>query len=135
MVFMKVKKLKQELIIKTTSYDLYEAFMDAKKHALFTGASAVISRAINGSFISYNEEIFGVNIDLIQDRKILQNWRMKDWPEGHHAMLLIGIKEVKGGIKLSIVQKGIPSEHYEKVMQTWNEFLGKLKSFLEEKKI
>lgn len=132
---MKFKTLKKVVIFKSTPYHVYEAFMDTKQHALITGFPATISRANTGSFTSYNGEVSGTNIDLIQDRKIFQHWRMNDWLEGHYASLLMSIKEVTGGTKLIFVQTGIPKEHYEKVEQTWNDMLGKITIFLEEKKV
>ena len=39
------KKIEQEIIIKTSPHEIYEAFMDSKKHSKFTESQAKISRS------------------------------------------------------------------------------------------
>jgi len=42
------KDINQTVVFKTTPHEVYEALMDSKKHAAFSGGAAKISRAIGG---------------------------------------------------------------------------------------
>ena len=73
---MKTKTISQTVIITSASpHELYEIFMDEKKHAKLVNSTAKISRKIGEGFEIYDGYIDGTNIELIQDKKIVQNWR------------------------------------------------------------
>ena len=71
----------QSIIFMASPHDVYEALMDSEKHAAFSGGKATISREIGGTITAYDDYITGRNIELIPDRKIVQDWRAVDWPE------------------------------------------------------
>ncbi len=77
--------IKQTIPFKTTPHEVYEALMDSKKHAAFTGGKASISRAVGGRMMAYANYITGKNIQLVPDKKIVQDWRAVDWPEGYFS--------------------------------------------------
>ena len=51
-----------------------------QKHASFTGGKAQISREVGGAYTAYDDYIAGKNIELVPDKKIVQDWRAVDWP-------------------------------------------------------
>lgn len=55
--------------------------MDSKKHGAFTGTSALISRKVGGKFSCYGDYIQGKNLELIENKKIVQEWVGKDFPK------------------------------------------------------
>jgi uncharacterized protein YndB with AHSA1/START domain len=69
------KDINQTVVFKTTPHEVYEALMDSKKHAAFSGGAAKISRAVGGEMMAYDDYITGKNIELIPDKKIVQDWR------------------------------------------------------------
>lgn len=130
---MKTRTIRQSVTFKTTPHEVYEALMDSRKHAKFTGEKASISRKIGGKFTAYGGYIDGVNTDLVPDKKIIQSWRGSDWPEGHYSKVTFSLKEVENGTRLNFSQSGVPEEHYDSISQGWRdyywtpmkEFLGK----------
>ena len=85
----KSKVIKQELMIKTTPHEIYEAFMDSKIHSKFTESKTKISREIGGNFSVFEGAINGKNVELIQDKKIVQTWRSEgeNWPKGYFSTI------------------------------------------------
>ena len=69
------KLIQQTVTFKATPHAVYEALMDSEKHAAFTGGKAAISRVVGGSILAYDDYITGKNIELVPDRKIVQDWR------------------------------------------------------------
>ena len=46
----KTKTIEKSILIKASPHEVYEAFMDSKKHFKFTESKAKISREIGGKF-------------------------------------------------------------------------------------
>ena len=67
---------------KTKARDLYELYMNSKKHSIATGAPAKMSQKKGGSYSAHDGWISGENLHIIKDQLIVQNWRAKSWPEG-----------------------------------------------------
>ena len=90
---MKTKTIRQSITFKASLHEVYEALMDSRKHARFTGAQARISRKAGGKFTAYDGYIEGVNLNLVPDKKIVQSWRGSDWPENHYSMATFSLKK------------------------------------------
>ena len=120
---MKIKNLKQVVIFKANPHDVYEALMDSKKHAKFSNSKANISREVGGEFTAYDGWINGKNLELIQDKKIVQNWRGngEDWPEGYYSKVTFSLSKTKNGTKLTFKHEGIPESTYEDISKGWEE--------------
>ena len=82
----KTKTIEQSVSIKASPQEVYEAFMDSKKHSKFTESKARISREIGGKFSIFEGDLEGKNLELIQDKKIVQSWRSNEegWPKTHY---------------------------------------------------
>ena len=119
---METKTIKQSVTIKAKPHDVYEALMDSKKHARFTGGKAVISREVGGKFSAFDGYSEGVNLELIPDKKIVQSWRAEDWPEGHYSTATFALKEVAGGTNLAFTQTGVPEEFLDDIAQGWRDY-------------
>jgi uncharacterized protein YndB with AHSA1/START domain len=72
------KLIQQTVTFKASPHDVYEALMDSKKHAAFSGGKASISRKVGGRISAYDGYITGKNIELIPDQEIVQDWRAVD---------------------------------------------------------
>ena len=130
---MKTRTIRQSATFKATLRDVYQAIMDSKKHAKFTGSHVTMSRKTGGKFSVYDGDIEGTNLELVPDQKIVQSWRYSDWPEGHYSKVTFSLKEVAGGTRLTFTQTGVPEEHYEDIAQGWRDYYwGPMKEMLEK---
>lgn len=119
---MEIKTIRQSIVFKTSPHDVYEALMDSKKQAQFTGGKASISRKIGGKFSIFDGYSEGTNLELIPDKKIVQTWRASDWAKGHYSRVTFSLKEIEGGTRLSFTQTGVPEEQYEDISQGWRDY-------------
>ncbi|MDO8443317.1 MAG: SRPBCC family protein [bacterium] len=119
---MATRTIRQSVTFKASPHQVYEALMDSKKHAQFTGGKASISRQVGGKFSTYDGYAEGVNLELVPDEKIVQTWHASDWPEGNYSRVTFSLKEVKGGTRLTFTQSGVPEEQYEDVSQGWRDY-------------
>jgi activator of HSP90 ATPase len=130
---METRTIKQSVTIKASPHDVYEALMDSKKHANFTGGKAIISRKIGGKFTAYDGYAGGINLELVPDKKIVQTWRASDWPEGHYSQVTFALKTIAGGTRLAFTQTDVPVEFADDVSQGWRDYYwAPLKEMLEK---
>jgi activator of HSP90 ATPase len=119
---METKTIRQTVILKASPHDVYEALMDSKKHARFTGGKAYVNREVGGKFSAFDGYAEGVNLELVPDKKIVQTWRAEDWPEGHFSKVTFLLGKAQGGTRLTFTQVGVPEEQYEDVSQGWRDY-------------
>ncbi|HUL29252.1 MAG TPA: SRPBCC family protein [Thermodesulfobacteriota bacterium] len=130
---MEMKTIRQSVTFKASPHAVYEALMDSRRHARFTGAKAKISRKVKGKFFAYDGYIEGVNLDLVPDKKIVQSWRGSDWPEGHFSRATFSLKKVENGVRLTFTQSKVPARHYRDISRGWRDYYWKpMKEMLEQ---
>ena len=130
---METKNIKQSVTIKASPNDVYEALMDQKKHAKFTKHKAIISRKVGGKFSAFDGYCGGVNLELVEGKKIVQSWRENDWPENHFSTITFTFTKTPGGTKLFFTQTGIPENREEDLKKGWKDYYwAPMKAMLED---
>jgi uncharacterized protein YndB with AHSA1/START domain len=61
---MKVKTIRQKVIVPGFPNEVYDAFMDAKKHSAFTGSKGTCDLRVGGAFTAWDGYISGKNLEL-----------------------------------------------------------------------
>lgn len=118
---LKTRTLRQSAVFRASPHDIYEMLMDSKLHSRFSGAKASISRKKGGRFTAYDGWINGRNIEIVKDKKIVQEWRGADWPEKHYSKVTYKISRNGNGAKLSFTQTGVPEDKYIDISKGWKE--------------
>jgi uncharacterized protein YndB with AHSA1/START domain len=78
--------------------EVYRAFLSSKDHAEFTGSEAKCSARVGGRFTAWDKYISGKNVQLVVGKKIVQEWKTSEWPEGYGPSILkISLKKKDGG--------------------------------------
>jgi activator of HSP90 ATPase len=119
---MKTKTIRQSVTFKASVDTVYEALLDSKKHAKFTGSVVKMSREIGGKFSVYGGDIQGVNLELVPGQRIVQSWRYSDWPKGHYSKATFSLTGVPGGTRLIFTQIGVPEQFYDDIKQGWRDY-------------
>ncbi len=119
---METKNIRQSVTFKASPHAVYEALMDSKKHAQFTGGKASISRKAGGKFTAFDGYAEGTNLELVPDEKIVQSWRASDWPAGHYSKATFSLKATEGGTRLTFTQSGVPAEQHSDIAQGWKDY-------------
>ena len=132
---MKTKTITDSVIFTVSPHEIYEALMDSEKHSKFTGAPATISREVGGEFTAHDGYLKGKTIELVPDRKIVQEWRAssEEWPDNYFSTAIFLLEDGEGGgAHLKFTQAGVPEDAYDSIKQGWNEqYWVKLKEMLE----
>lgn len=116
------KTIKQCVKFKASPATVYELLADAGKHSALTGKRATISERIGGAFSTCDDEVSGVNVDLVPGRRIVQAWRHRKFPEGVFSMAAVTLTPTAdGGTALVLTHRGVPKELIPETEQRWRE--------------
>ena len=116
------KTIVQKVVFKnTTAKDLYDLYMNAKKHSIATAAPAQISAKEGTKFSAHGGYITGENIKLVKDQLIVQNWRGADWNKKDPDSIFIIHLEPKGkNVTLHMVHSNVPDKQAEGIEKGWH---------------
>lgn len=128
------KTIKQKVIVAAKPIEIYEAFVNAKKHSAFTGSKATGEGKVGGKFTAWDGYISGKFLELDEGRKIVQEWITTEWPEGYPpSRFELTFREAKDGTEISMVHSDVPAEQAGELVEGWNEFYWKpLKTYFKE---
>ena len=130
-----MKTIKQKDYFNASPHDVFELLMDSKKHSSFTGSKASISRSKGGKITAYDGYIEGKNIEIVKDKKIVQQWRGSDWKEGAFSTAEFKFSRKGKGCELVFTQKNVPDENYTSIKQGWIDYYwNPIKEYLASKK-
>lgn len=73
------KTIKQRVKLKAPPSTVYDLLADSRKHSVVTGKKATISRKVGGTFSARENDVSGINVDLVPGRRIVQAWREQYW--------------------------------------------------------
>jgi activator of HSP90 ATPase len=117
-----MKTIKQTVHIHVKPEEVYEAYVDAKKHGEFIGSKVVFENKVGGKFSAWDGELAGENLELVKGKKIVQKWRADDWPEGHYSKLTIELRADGDGTKLTLAQVDVPDDKVDDIDSGWHEY-------------
>jgi activator of HSP90 ATPase len=131
----KTKEIRHTLRFNATPQIIYQALMNSKKHAAFTGAPATIEPKVGGRFAAWGPHLRGINVELIKNKRIVQAWRARNWPIGHYSIAAFELKPAKQGTLLVFTQFGIPAKNAKSINEGWKtHYWQPLKAALDEKR-
>lgn len=119
----KTKTIKQTALIPAKPVQVYDAFLNARKHAAFTGAKATCEAKPGGRFTAYDGYISGKNVKLERARRIVQEWQTTEWPAGAPPSRLEFTFQPKGdGTAVTMVHSKVPAAQAESYRQGWIDY-------------
>ena len=113
------KLIRQTVTFRAAPHAVYEALMDSRKHAAFTGGAAKISRQVGGEIMAYDGYITGRNLALVPDEKIVQEWHASEWDAGHLSKVTFKLAPVAAGTRLRFTHSHVPDKFVDDIRQGW----------------
>lgn len=108
--------------ISATPGQIFNAWLDSDKHSEMTGGEAKCSSEVGGTFTAWDGYIRGRNLELIENKKIVQSWRTTEFDESDEdSLLTIELTESENGTELILTHTNIP-EGQTQYEQGWIEY-------------
>ncbi|MHC4955202.1 MAG: SRPBCC family protein [Planctomycetota bacterium] len=128
-----MSQIHQEVSLNAPPEDVYRALTDSKTFAAFTDAPAEISAEAGGEFTCFGPFILGRNVELVPNKRIVQDWRVMNWPDGHYSKVRFEIAAEGAGTKLTLDQDGVPEDEVGHVDGGWtHKYWEPLRQYLEK---
>lgn len=112
----------QEIALRASPKQVYEAYMDNAKHAAFTGDKTKMTRKEGQRFRAGGTFISGFNLELVPGKRIVQAWRGNNWPEGAWSVLRLELRASGKGTKLVMDHAGVPASYRREIAAGWHEY-------------
>jgi activator of HSP90 ATPase len=110
----------QEVLVDGRADAIYEILMDSAKHTELTGGKpAEISREEGGAFSCHGGAINGRNIELRENQRIVQAWRVANWGEGEYSVVRIELEEKGDRTKVTLDHTGYPEGQGDMLAEGW----------------
>jgi uncharacterized protein YndB with AHSA1/START domain len=116
-------EIEQTIIVPATPEEVYDAFIDPKKHAKFTGSKATGIPKVGEEFTAWDGYITGKNLELKKGKLIVQEWSSTDFPEGYPpSRFELTLKKVPEGTEIHMVHSKIPASQAKEIKEGWIEW-------------
>jgi len=106
--------------------ELYQTFTDPQRIAAFTRAAPKLFEGAKkgGKFELFGGNVSGEYLELVEPTKIVQSWRLDQWPKGHFSRLEINFdqNDVDNVTVMRVSWSGVPIGQEEVTKRNWSEY-------------
>lgn len=111
---------------RTPATELYKTFTDPERIAAFTRSKPLVFEGakVGGKFELFGGNVTGEFTELEEPTRIVQKWRLAQWPAGHFSTLKIRFEQndVDSVTIMRVDWEGVPVGQEEVTKRNWNEY-------------
>ncbi|KAM0590919.1 hypothetical protein ACHAP6_002666 [Verticillium nonalfalfae] len=111
---------------RTSADQLYETFTDPGRIAAFTRAPPKVFEGAKkgGKFELFDGNVSGEYLELESPKRIVQSWRLKQWPAGHFSKLNIEFdqNDIDHVTLMRVSWTGVPVGQEDVTKRNWEEY-------------
>ena len=117
------KTIRQKVRIPAPPSEVYWTYLDPKKAAKFTRQSASGLARVGARMQHGDGYITGKYLELVEGKKIIQEWSTTEWPAGYPPSILeLRFEPKEGGTELTMVHAKVPAADADRYSEGWMEF-------------
>jgi activator of HSP90 ATPase len=128
--------IQQSVVLPAKPKELFDTYLDSKKHSAVTGGKARISRKVGAKFTAWNGVLSGRNLLIEPNRMIVQAWRSVHFKRSDaDSILVLEFSKAPGGGRIDLVHVNVPPQDHRGVTGGWPKYYWKpWKKCLQSKK-
>ena len=108
--------------LSATPEQVYTAWLSSQGHSDMTGSKATASNKVGDEFTAWDGYLYGKNLKLALNKKIVQSWRTNEFPEdAPDSILTITLEATEKGTKLTLKHADTPDEQEKNYEQGWQD--------------
>jgi len=102
---------------------IYKAWLDSQEHGAMTGSDAFCNTRVGADFWAWYGFIVGKNLELDENKRIVQSWRTDDFPQdAPDSQIEVILEDAPlGGTRLTLKHTGLPDGMREEYEKGWEE--------------
>ncbi len=123
-----MKTFKKTFRINAEPSDVFSALTNPYTIELWSGYPAVMSQEPGSEFSLWEGDITGKNIEIVQDKKLVQEWYFGEQEE--RSIVTITIAPDRENSSVTVEHTNIPDEDFNDIAEGWREYyIGAIISF------
>ncbi len=117
------KTIQQTVTFNASPDELFDIYLDSKKHSAAVNDKASVSRAAGRKFSVFDRYITGTNLLIVPKRLIVQSWRGSDWKAREpDSVLILAFSKARGGGQITLVHVNLPDNHAASISKGWRQY-------------
>ncbi|EKD86580.1 MAG: hypothetical protein ACD_37C00228G0002 [uncultured bacterium] len=126
-----MKKIKRTYRINSSIEKVWQALVDPKTIYKWGAGPAKMSGELDFEFELWGGDIFGKNIEVIPNKKIVQEWFGGKWDKPSIATFKLSSKENE--TRIDFTNTDVPDAEFSDIEKGWDEYyFGPMKNYLED---
>jgi len=100
---------------------VFNAWLDSAEHTKMTGGEAKASTEVDASFTAWDGYIWGKNLEIEPNKRVLQSWRTSEFSDDDEDSLLeLLFSNTNDGTEITLIHSNLPS-HGKQYKQGWED--------------
>ena len=125
-----MKSIKKVYMISSKIEDVWNALVDPTVIDKWGGGPSKMNDTVGTDFELWNGDIYGKNLEVVNEKKLVQEWYGGDWPKP--SIVTFTLKPSESEVILELEQIDVPDDEFEDINKGWDDFyLGPMKDMLE----
>jgi activator of HSP90 ATPase len=114
------KIIHQRVRFDASPAELFNLYLDPKKHAAVIGGKVKISRRAGSPFSVFDGGLTGHTLLIVPNRMIVQSWRADTWKNSDaDSILILQFSEAGHGGQIELIQVNVPTHTYKLIHEGW----------------
>ena len=110
----------QKVTFSASPRELFNIYLDSKKHGAAIDDKASISRKVCSRFTAFGGMLRGRTLMIVPDRLIVQSWRASSWKKNDlDSVLILQFDRVKDGGRITLLQANVPQHACRNIKEGW----------------
>jgi activator of HSP90 ATPase len=126
--------IKQTYEINAPAEDVFEALVNPEIIEIWSQDEAKMSDQVGGSFMLWSGQMFGTNLEVIKNKKLVQEWCYDQWDAPSKVTFTL---KPKGKITVvELLHEDVPEKSLKSIEEGWDAYyLGAIKDMFEAEKL
>ena len=116
-----------------TPNEVFDALINPELIQIWSGDEAKMSAEVGGAFSLWGGQMFGINLEVVPNKKLVQEWSYDQWKQPSKVTFTIKTKGKK--TILELLHEDVPEKSVNSISDGWDAFyLGAMQEMFEEVK-
>jgi uncharacterized protein YndB with AHSA1/START domain len=125
--------IKQTYEMNATPEEVFEALVNPNIIQDWSGDEAKMTAEVGGKFSLWGGQMFGVNLEIVKNKKLVQEWCYDQWEAPSKVTLTI--KSKGKGCVVDLLHEDVPEKSINSIADGWGAYyLGAMQDMFEEAK-
>lgn len=126
--------IQQTYEMNATAEEVFEALVNSEIIQIWSQDEAKMSDQVGGSFMLWGGQMFGTNLEVVKNKKLVQEWCYDQWDAPSKVTFTIKTKGKKTVVEL--LHEDVPERSLKSITEGWNDYyLGAMQEMFETEKM